>query len=251
MCIEHSDFKEYNKVDGALAIAVFILIELNTYFTLLSSIGKLVGKELGYTIYNFLLNVLAYQPASKWANLISSIPFNCIPVISIITILLIRKQKFSSLGFQKHHNLRALLIGIGGGILTALFMYSVLFFCGKPNVFRSLQKLSFSVPVLLSNIVLTGLTEELCYRSYIQTRITGLIKNQWVAIIVVGLMFWVAHFINDFLNGPVSITDLLVQGIDMVCAHILYLFLYRKTGNILTAIFCHGIYDFMISPIYF
>ena len=129
-------------------------------------------------------------------------------------------------------------------------MYSVLFFFGKPNVFSSLQKLRFSVPVLLSDIVLTGLTEELCYRAYIQSHITGLIRNQWIAITVVGLMFWVFHFFNDFLNGPIGI-DILLQGLFMVCIHIMFLFLYRKTGNILTVAFCHGIYDFMIAPIYF
>lgn len=247
----HKESSVYSKADGILAVAVFILNEVSIYFWTFSSLGKSIQQSVLRNSYDFFQKTIVSQEAGRWANKFSYIPFYYTPVVLIVIILLVRKQKFSSLGFQKHHNFSASLIGIGAGILIALFMYGVLFFCGKPNVFSNLQRLNFSVPVLLSNIILTGLTEELCYRAYIQSRITGLIKNQWIAIILVGLMFWASHFIRNYADGgPIGI-DILLQGFIIVCAHIVFLFLYRKTGNILTVALCHGIYDFIIVPIYF
>ena len=41
-------------------------------------------------------------------------------------ILATKKQKVSSLGFRKHHNLKASLIGIAAGILTAPFFWHMI-----------------------------------------------------------------------------------------------------------------------------
>ena len=251
--------RKYGKTDGIIAIVFFLYDVFDIYFWRITPAGQWLRNSMASNLYDYLLLKFAsffeiqsaVQAAKDWARLISALPADFIPVAVIFIILAVKKQKISSLGFRKHHNLKASLIGIAAGILTALLMDCILFFCGKPNVFHSLSKLRLSVFALLSNIVFTGLTEELSFRAFLQSRIAGVIRNKWAAVLTVGLMFWASHFINDYLGGSTTAANFLLQGVFMVCIHILFLFLYRKTDNILAAVFCHGIYDFMIAPIYF
>ena len=162
------DMKHYSKVDGIIAIVFYGFDLINTYFWVVNDLGTSIRNHIGNEIYASFINIgFQNQTANNWACLVTAFPSNFLPYIMLSLILIIRKEKISSLGFQKHHNVAASLIGITAGILITLLMYSVLFFCGKPKVFSNLQRLNLSIPVLLSNILLTGLTEELSYRAYI------------------------------------------------------------------------------------
>ena len=237
-------------MDGFIAIAFFLFNILNIYFWLITSLGQWLRKSTATNIYYYLLRVINIQAAKDWSLLIGKILPNIVPVILIFIILAVRKQKVSSLGFRKCHNMKASIIGVAAGALIAVLMYCILFFYGNTNTFSNLSKLQFSFPALMTNLFGIGLTEEVCYRAFIQSRIVGIIRNQWAAVLTVGLMFWASHFFNNYLHGSATAGFFLVQGIFMTIMHIALLILYKKTDNILAPAFCHGIYDFMVAAAY-
>ncbi|WP_411676353.1 type II CAAX prenyl endopeptidase Rce1 family protein [Caproicibacter sp.] len=248
----HNDhLHDYNKIDGILAIVFYILDIINIYFWVVNNLGKSIRDNIANNLYPYMITVgFADFQADKLACLISVFPSNIIPFIALFVIVKFRKQKFSSLGLRKNKNLQACLTGIILGIMLAFLIYLIYYMTGNITAFYNLYKFKFSVVDLINNLVFTGLKEELSYRAFIQSRILEIIHSKYIAIPVVGLMFWISHFFNDFVHGPFEIYSFIAQAVFILAFHILSLIIYKRSDNILTSAFFHGIYDYLTSFIY-
>jgi len=245
------DSQEYDKVDGIISI-VFYIFDLSwTWFWF-----SVPGFLLKYNFCNILSKNTAFinlYAIKGWEKEVSNISIQWIPVLVIIIILALRKQNIFSLGFRKNRNLYACILGIIAGIIMALLMICIslvgTFFDGYHDIWKevSLLKFHLSTSKLLSYIFSIGMTEELCFRAFIQTRIAGLIHNRWVSTLTVGFMFWTLHIPVYLSQGSLSVNQWIVRGAFLICFHIWFLFLYKKTDNILSSIICHGIYDYIIE----
>ena len=241
----------YERKDGIIACAYFVFLQVHLYFWNLSDIGMGAENAMGKSAYLWLKRIPANNDSlSNWATLLGDIPSNVIPIIVILAILLIRRQKLGTLGFRRRHNLTACMIGILVGVLFALIMYGVVLAFQIPTILNRLGSIRFSVFTVVSRVVFTGLPEELSFRAYLQSRVSVLIRNQWIAGLTVGLLFWASHLILDWKYGMPSPGTLLFQAIFMIVTHLIFYTVYRRTDNILASTFAHGIYDLMIEAAY-
>jgi membrane protease YdiL (CAAX protease family) len=112
-----------------------------------------------------------------------------------------------------------------------------------PSVSISLS--SYPLPTiigaLLSIAVIAAVTEEIAFRGYMQKPLEeayGIIP----AVLIVGIMFWVAHF-----NHDITITHLPFQ----MSASIALGLLVYLTRSLIPAMIAHGAADILLQPAYF
>ena len=90
-----------------------------------------------------------------------------------------------------------------------------------------------------------SLSEEVVFRGYMNTRISGIIKKQWIVIIVVGLLFTLMHFPYRMIAYGMSLSELTIGNlfwlIDLFIMHVVLSFIYAKTKSLYGAIIPHWI----------
>ena len=109
-----------------------------------------------------------------------------------------------------------------------------------PISFSSLP-LPTIIGALLSIVVIAGVTEEMAFRGYVQRPLEeayGIVP----AVLIVGIMFWVAHF-----DHGVSVTHLPFQ----MSASIALGLLAYATRSLIPAMIAHAVGDFLLVPVYF
>ena len=229
--------KDYNKVDGILAIAYFLYILL---FTVL--FGFLVFR----TNYVGKLTNLSGISSKAAFEVVFYIPVALIEAGPVFIILKCRKQSLNSIGVKKDKIIKSILLGV---------LFSI------PPILSTLHQMSFerfSSSVNFSNALWTffynffeiAFVEEIIFRGFIQTRIQGLIRSKWTSIFLVGIMFSLLHipfhmieynlsFSNYFTSSNVSF---LLLGFLM---HIYFVYAYTRDNNILAPVVAHAIVDFI------
>lgn len=247
------DTQSYGKIDGIIAILYFLLYQVNAYFWLISNLGRKIENKI-LTFANQLNITSNRNIVNEWQNLIAFIPLYVIPIFILFFVLVFRKQAVATLGLHKKHNCKACIIGIVVGFGLALIQSLILYLFFEPNIYKHLN-FHFTLTHLFEFIVFVGLREELVFRAFLQSRITGLIRNQQIAILTVGIFFWCSHFFNYYLAGVLkcntiqSFCSLMYTGVVITIIHIILLFLYKKTNNIVTSSFAHATYDLIIGAI--
>ena len=136
----------------------------------------------------------------------------------------------------------AIVFGIIALVAMRLLLPSVLP-VRAPSVSISLS--SYPLPTiigaLLSIAAIAAVTEEIAFRGYMQKPLEeayGIIP----AVLIVGIMFWVAHF-----NHDITITHLPFQ----MSASIALGLLAYLTRSLIPAMIAHGAADILLQPAYF
>jgi membrane protease YdiL (CAAX protease family) len=136
----------------------------------------------------------------------------------------------------------AIVFGIIALVAMRLLLPSVLP-VRAPSVSISLS--SYPLPTiigaLLSIAVIAAITEEIAFRGYMQKPLEeayGIIP----AVLIVGIMFWVAHF-----NHDITITHLPFQMSASIALGLLVYF----TRSLIPAMIAHGAADILLQPAYF
>jgi CAAX amino terminal protease family. len=208
--------KQYNAIDGILAIILYLLCYVSYYF-------------MGYL---YLTKKLYFGEA---VNLL----------LAVITILFvkIRKQKLASVGITKYQLKKAVVLGCIIGFLY-LFFGAML-----PGVIQGREW--NPPPTILYNLffylVIIGFVEELIFRGFIQTRLHGLIHNENAVTAAAGILFSLMHVpfqmalnnMNTFQYISANIMTLII----LIFWHIVFAFLYKKYNSIVTGTLFHGFMD--------
>lgn len=200
----------YTKTDGVLAIALYVFLMVSYYFMGLLFVQKQI--YLG-------------------------IPVNLLFIIICIVLVLSRKQKLASVGITLKNIKKALLTGALLGIIFSFFM-NVL-----PNILAGGKIITHNQALhnIFYYFIVISLSEEVVFRGYIQTRIYGLIKNDILAVIVAGLLFYAMHLPFQMPVNGMQIN--LINMAIMVVLHILMNFLYRKYNSLAAPTVFHGLLD--------
>lgn len=200
----------YTKTDGILAITIYVLLMFIYYF-----MGVLVIRKQIYL----------------------GIPVNLLLIIACMILVLVRKQKLSSIGFTLKNIGKSLLTGTVLGIIFSFFM-NVL-----PNILAGGKIISVNQAIynIFYYFIIISLTEEVIFRGYIQTRLYGLIKNDNQAVLLTGFLFYTFHLPFQMpVNGmQMNLINMAV----MVFLHFVINSVYRKYNSLAGATVFHGLLD--------
>ncbi len=200
----------YTKLDGLLAVTMYVLLMFIYYF----------------------MGVLYIQK-----QIYLGIPVNLLLIIACIILVLVRKQKLASIGFTLKNIGKSLISGVILGVIFS-FLMNVL-----PSIIAGNKVIS--VNEALYNIfyyfIIIALTEEVVFRGYIQTRLYGLIKQDNLAVFVAGFLFYTTHLPFQMPVNGMQIN--LINMVVMVAIHYVLNSLYRKYNSLAGPTVFHGILD--------
>lgn len=204
----------YTKMDGILAIAVYIVFFMSFY--------------------------LFIQLAIKTGVYLKNLD-NIIAITMVFIIVRKRNQGLNSIGFSNRNLGKSVLLG---------FTLSLLFIV-VPNL--SLFNKNITSPKFYGEVVyfflVISFTEELLFRGYIQTRMHGLIKSKYLSVFVVGFMFAIGHVPLDLIKYQIDIATYL--NIDpfripkIMVTHVIFHLLYKRYNSIAAPIILHGFLDLL------
>lgn len=200
----------YTKTDGILAVTMYVLLMITYYF----------------------LGVLFVQK-----QIYLGIPVNLLLIVTCIMLVLVRKQKLATIGFTLKNIGKALITGTVLGIIFSFFM-NVL-----PNILVGGKIIS--VNQALYNIfyyfIIISLSEEVIFRGYIQTRLYGLIKHDYLAVIVTGFLFYSMHLPFQMPVNGMQIN--LINMVVIIALHFVMNCLYRRYNSLAGPTVFHGLLD--------
>lgn len=170
------------------------------------------------------------------------IPVNIVLASLCIAMVLIRREKITTIGFTKSNVANSIILGGILGILIVVGNNFMNVVSGRP--LASIQSI---VTILAYYMLVISLVEEIIFRGYIQTRLYGLVRKPRFAIILGGILFMLIHI--PFKMGYVDmglLTYLQQYWITLIFTfiwHVVFDFLYRKYNTVYTATFFHGLMD--------
>lgn len=206
---------KYNPIDSLLALGLFCI--MCVLYAILAVLER-----------NYLL-IEESRLAGSGINIL----------IIIITILLVkvRKEKLSSIGLYSGKWKQSCLIGLILALI--LFFNNCLSHIISGADFIEIENIIKLVIYFLT----VALCEEIVFRGYIGTRLYGLIKNQYLVIIVTGILFIVMHFPYRMIAYSMTIADLTIYNIgwilDLFLTHIVLSLVYLKTNSLYGSIIPH------------
>lgn len=211
-----NNLKQYTKKDGVLAFVLFGITMLSYSILAILQIKCEIIKE------NIMIVGCIFEA-----------------LIIIITMIFIKsnKQNIETIGLYKGKWKNSIIMGI---ILASFLFYTN---CLSDLISGSHLIALKEILILLVCYLSGAVCEEIVFRGYIGTRIYGLIKKRWLAVIIVGLLFIIIHFPYRMIAYGMTLSDLTIKKfswiIDLFITHIVLNFIYLKTNSLYGAIIPH------------
>lgn len=206
---------KYNQMDSLLALGLFCIMCM---------------------LYAILAVLERNYPVIEESRLGGS-GINILMIINTILLVKVRKEKFSSIGLYGGKWKQSCLIGSILAII--LFFNNCLSYIISGADFIEINDIIKLVIYFLT----VALCEEIVFRGYIGTRLHGLIKNQYLVIMITGILFIVMHFPYRMIAYSMTIVDLTIRNIgwilDLFLTHIVLSFVYMKTNSLYGSIIPH------------
>ena len=162
------------------------------------------GQNVIVNYYNFNLGI---HSALSW--LMQSFQYS----FPILVLLFLTNELFADYGFNKisikewsKSLFRLLGLSILFSIILGVIVMLIMFFYKDFN-YEDLYKLIggeknsvFAFSLNLIPIILIAFTEELCFRSYLYINLNKIIKNKWICIVIVNLLFGICHVYQGLIG---------------------------------------------------
>ncbi len=205
----------YRPIDGILAIAVFVLVMIAYYW-----MGLLQANR----------------------NIYLGVPVNLFFIVLCILLAILRKNGITSLGFKKKHAKASLLLGLVVGLMVVLGNGAISLGSGA-----SFSPIGLIVSRFFYYLVVISLMEEIVFRGYIQSRIFGLVRNNWAATILSAVMFMLMHIpyqLGAAGMGLIAFTQSNWLWLVLVFMwHMVFTYLFRKYNSIYAPTLFHALMD--------
>ena len=225
----------YTGTDGILAL-VYLVAFLAIYAAYLS-----LNALALFPIYKGLEPIV---PAAL-AEIVSQSPPAIIVFLVAFAFVHFRGQGLSTIGISTKACFKSIAIGVCFGVpFFALGTWQSL------ERHQSLAHLSASGAVgsFAYHFLIIAPAEEISFRGYIQSRFAGLISNRWVRTLVVAVIFGAVHAPLQSIIQHVPVLSYVQRNwlsLSCVCAvHFYLLYVYQRTGNILSSITTHALMNF-------
>lgn len=212
-----SNLRKYDKRDGMKALVVYCLIMCGAFFQ-------------GW-LYTTNANVFVLNSSQIWIPLISAAGFFCFFYFS--------KANLRSIGINSDNIWNSIVLGFAGGFLLLAVKTAVFMAQGKSVLFTSPQLLNWVI------FLFVAFEEEVLFRGYIQTRLSGLINSQWIVSIINSVLFLSIHYpVKWVVSGTVSLDVLsAVYIVSLLALHFFCDAVYKRTNCLWGAVLLHIIYN--------
>lgn len=220
-------------LDGILALMFCILI-----FIMMQCFVILFYKT------DIYVNLMQQFYDKNLSMFLFSIPFTIVTVLPIFVIVFFRKQELSSIGFKNANILKSIILGVLFSSPVVLLhiqsIYKIIFFIKNENGF---------IWVLLYYLICISLAEEIIFRSFLSTRIQGIIKNKWLSIWIVGIICALYHIPMQMAVVDMSLGNFILTNIPelifYIFIHIYLEYIYTWDNNIITPTITHTIFNLL------
>lgn len=212
-----NSLKGYDKKDGIKALLTYCLIMCSAFFQ-------------GW-LYTTNVNVFVLNSSQIWLPVMITVVFLC--------FFFYHKENIRSIGIHADHIWNSIGLGLAGGFLL-LAIQTALYMCQGKSV-------SFTSPRLLNWIIFlfAAFEEEILFRGYIQTRLSGLISSQWIVGIINSVLFLSIHYpVRWVVSGTIYFNALsAVYIISLLALHFFCDAVYKRTNCLWGAVLLHIIYN--------
>jgi uncharacterized protein len=216
-------------------------IEKRRYYALM-----IVGIALPFLLVTFL-SVIFNSPAHSFAYRLLISRFIIWAVLGLIFLyarqaevqpFFIWPEEKYNFSFYFFSVITLYLLAFAGGILANIPNWLGLH--EKNEMLHKVTKVMGQYPVVLVFTVITaGITEELIFRAYIITRLSLLINNKVLPVLISAVLFSAIHL------GYKSASELIFS----LCFGLVFGYHYQKYRNIKILIFVHALWDLMATLI--
>lgn len=208
---------KFHRIDGGKAIVLY-----GIYVLILFIQGLTYTTNLRVDILN------KFQIAFPLASLMIGIAF-----------IIGSKEKLYTVGLNKTKLAPSLLWGI---------VLALCFIIGTAVYFRLIENVSVGITYPILNTIwifgIGAVEEEIVFRGYIQTRLTGLIKQPAVCSFCTALLFLAMHYPVHWVAGGFYLKILsLYYVISLMILHFACDFVYKRTNCLWGAMVLHFLYN--------
>lgn len=126
--------------------------------------------------------------------------------------------------------------------LEACILVLVIRFYDIPRVIGSLSIIGFTNLLILVTyyVFVVSLTEEVIFRAFIPSRLSGLFPNKWIRSLFVGFICSLLHVPNYGVQS-VSMSNI----VGMIIMHFFLMNLYSKYNSIIAPTMVHALWNLM------
>lgn len=224
---------EFTKNDGVYAVLIFFYIIALSYLFGLFVYKSNMNKEL-----------VRFFPNKQMYKFLIQLPVTVLELAPIFFILHLKNQPLKSIGINAKRLLRQIILGILFSVPLILIKIPI-----GTNTLNHYSVFEY-IWIFLYQFALIALVEEILFRGFIQTRMHGIIKNKIFSVIIVGIIFGIAHIPFQLIVYTGSIGDFLIQSsisiVFRASIHIYFNYIYERDNNILAPTITHAINNILV-----
>jgi len=214
--------------------------EMFEAYTKADGIVMLIFWALQTLIMTLSLYVIIFHFQSLFLVIIVPLILTAIAIVFVKA----RKQSLATVGVTTKNFFISLLVALGLGI--PLFAIN-----GRWQLFIEILGLDGGLYALLIrflyHMIVISLGEELIYRGYLQTRMKAVVKNSFLSVFIVGVMFGIAHLPIILLRGG-ELSSFFMRGLWFyVLFHWILNHLYKRYNSLVAPIILHTLYNIHVE----
>lgn len=244
---------------GIILVSVLIILIFSKYYSLKLNIFE-PKKELVIALLLYVLYLsFDFFTTQNGIKILGDFQVLMALFIAPLLILIFTKDKnlrvkdiINSVGITIKESKYAIKIGgVASFIMIPFIIFSsnynqrVITFNIFKNPFNGL--IYFLISFVFAFLIM-GLPEEFFFRGFFQSRLSKVIKSEWISILITSFLFGFYHLPNLFLNNSSLthgniITSIIIALTEQGFVGILFGIIWAKTHNLSACIFLHSFID--------
>lgn len=172
-----------------------------------------------------------------------------VSLVATLAIVWISRERMASIGVTRRRFGESLALGLALGCLLSLALGV------SERIATGLPFAGFGAASTLSLVTFAvgALEEELCFRGYISTRLTGFFHNALLASIVTSVLFLLSHYVIFWsVSGQISFDSIsATRLVFILLLHFVCDAVYQRTNCIWGAVALHFLYNVISGMLQF
>ena len=214
----NQEVSKYGKKDAIIALGFFAYFIMRDFVVSISYSQYISGED--------------WRILEDWQLIIA---VTCIvDILIVFGIVKIRKQNLGSIGLHKKNIWGAIYLGL---LFAPIFVFSRI----VPGVTGGWELYSFgSFMLILMSTTLQAVREDISFVGFIQTRLFGLVKNDFWAINLGAALFTLAHVPSRLVQGiPMGAMIFILLLVNWFFMHRAFVLLFKRHFSLVPVFIMH------------